>query len=260
MADAADHLAFAEDARALIAIGPHEERIDLGDVVITFSPGSHYWSTGVARVRFDDDVAGALERVRGEILDRGRGAAAWTIGDAATPSDLVPRLLGLGLESEPGEGSRVMVLDAPPDRRQTTFRVERVATAEALLAAIEVASAGFGHPPQDADDERRRAAETFERERAGGHTVRLLAFDGELPIATGQAWFGPGGLYLGGGATIPSHRRRGAMSALVTAAWDEAVRRGTPALVSYGNATSAPMLEGLGFRAVGRARHLIDRF
>jgi hypothetical protein len=50
------------------------------------------------------------------------------------------------------------------------------------------------------------------------------------------------------------------MSALVTAAWDEAVRRGTPALVSYGNATSAPMLEGLGFRAVGRARHLIDRF
>ncbi len=231
-----------------------------GDAVITFSPGSHYWSTGVARVRFDDDVAGALERVRREIRDRGRGAAAWTIGDSATPSDVVPRLLGLGLEAEPGEGSLVMLLDAPPDRRETTFRVERVATPEALLVAIEVANAGFAHPPEDADDERHRAAETFEQERTGGHTVRLLAFDGDLPVATGQAWYGPGGLYLGGGATIPSHRRRGAMSALVATAWDEAVRRGTPALVSYGNAMSAPMLEGLGFHAVGRARHLIDRF
>jgi hypothetical protein len=255
-----DVLAFAEDARALVAIGPDEERIDLGSAVVTCSPGTHYWSTGVARVRFGDDVAAELARVRYAIRERDRAAAAWTIGGSATPVEVVERLVALGLEEEPGGGSLVMVVDAPPARRPSPFRVVRVSTPQELAAAIEIANAGFGHPPEDAEDERRRADATFAREREGGHTVRLLALDGDEPVATGQAWIGPGGLYLGGGATLPAHRRRGAMSALVAAAWVAAVERGAPALVSYGNPMSAPMLEGLGFRAVGRVRHLVDRF
>jgi hypothetical protein len=69
----------------------------------------------------------------------------------------------------------------------------------------------------------------------------------------------PLGLYLGGGATIPSDRRRGAMSALVARAWEEAVDRGTPALVTLGGAMAAAGLQRLGFRAVGRVWHLVDR-
>jgi predicted acetyltransferase len=76
---------------------------------------------------------------------------------------------------------------------------------------------------------------------------------------TGERWVSPFGIYLGGGATIPSHRRRGAMRALVGAAWREAVLRGTPTLVTFGGAMSASPLERLGFQAVGRVRHLIDR-
>jgi hypothetical protein len=49
------------------------------------------------------------------------------------------------------------------------------------------------------------------------------------------------------------------MSTLVGAAWDEAVRRGTRALVTHGGTMAAPMLERLGFRSLGRVRHLIDR-
>jgi GNAT superfamily N-acetyltransferase len=254
-----DVLVFAEDARALVALGPGEERIDLGFAVITFAPGAHDWSTGVARVRLGDDVAGDLTRVRAAIRERDRRAATWTVGDSATPSRVADRLVALGLEEEPGGGSLVMLIDAPPTRRRAPFRVDRVATADQLRTALEIASTGFGHPPEDAEDERRRADATFARERDGGHTLRLLAFDGDEPVATAQAWVGPGGLYLGGGATLPSHRRRGAMSALVAAAWDAAVERGTPALVAYGNTMSAPMLERLGFRAVGRVRHLVDR-
>jgi GNAT superfamily N-acetyltransferase len=253
-----DVLAFAEDARALVAIGPDEERVDLGSAVVTCSPGTHYWSTGVARVRFGDDVSAELARVREAIHTRGRTAAAWTIGGSATPADVVERLVALGLEEEPGGGSLIMVVDASPARRPTPFRVARVTTAEELRAAIEIASAGFGQRPEDAEDERRRAGETFAREREGGHTVRLLALDGDTPVAAGQAWVGPDGLYLGNGATLPAYRRRGAMSALVVAAWDAAVERGTPALIAYGNAMSSPMLERLGFRAVGRVRHLVD--
>lgn len=252
--------AFAEDARSLIPIGPGDERIDLGSAVITVSLGPHYWSAGVGRVRFGDDVADELARVRAEIRSRGRAASAWTVGGSASPGNVVERLLELGLTSEPGEGSRVMVLTDPPTFRATAFRVVVVETLDQHLAAIDVANGGFDHPPDDEKDERRHAQERFDAERVGGHTARLLAFDGDLPIATGQAWIGPAGLYLGGGATIPSHRRRGAMSALVVRAWDEAVRRGIPALTAYGNAMSAPVMERLGFRTVGHVRHLIDRW
>ncbi len=120
-------------------------------------------------------------------------------------------------------------------------------------------SRGSGSRDADADDERRRAGATFEDERAGGSSARLLACDDGVPVATGRAWFSPTGIYLGGGATVPSHRRRGAMGALVAAAWDQAVARGTPALVTHGGSMAAPALEHLGFRARGEVRHAIDR-
>jgi hypothetical protein len=87
------------------------------------------------------------------------------------------------------------------------FEVRVVRTYEDHQASIEVASEAFELSPEDADDERRRARETFEAEQAGGHTGRLLALDGGRAVATGQAWFAPQVIYLGGGATIPSYRR-----------------------------------------------------
>jgi hypothetical protein len=50
------------------------------------------------------------------------------------------------------------------------------------------------------------------------------------------------------------------MGSLVAATWPEAVRRGTPALVTFGGEMSASLLQRLGFRTVGRLDHLIDRF
>jgi hypothetical protein len=134
-----------------------------------------------------------------------------------------------------------------------------VRTFEDHLAAIEVTIEGFGYAPQDADDELRRAHDTFETERADDGTARLLAFDGGRPVATGRAWFAPQGVHLGGGATIPSHRRRGAMGSLIAAAWSEAMRRGTPALVTSGGDMSTSPLQRLGFQTLGWIDHLIDR-
>jgi GNAT superfamily N-acetyltransferase len=253
-------LAFAEDARAMVGIGPDEERVDLGTAVLTLSTGPHYWSSGVARVRFGEDVAGELTRIRDELRARGREASGWTVGESATPPDVLPRLLDLGLTSEPGDGSRIMLLTEPPRSRPTAFRVVQVSTPEELQAAIDVGRGALEQPAAVAAGDPERARRLLHDERTGGHTARLLAFEGDLPISTGQAWVGPVGLYLGGGATIASHRRRGAMSSLLSTAWEMAVRRGTPALVAYGNAMSAPALEGLGFRDVGHVRHLIDRF
>jgi hypothetical protein len=89
--------------------------------------------------------------------------------------------------------------------------------------------------------------------------LRLLVVDGNRPAAAGRAWFSPLGRYLGGGTTIPSEGRWGAMSALVARAWEEAVDRGTPTLVTLGGAMATAGLQRIGFGAVGRVWHLVDR-
>ena len=253
-------LAFAQDPAAFIRIGPDEERITTDRAVLTFSPGVHFWSTTVARVRFGTgDIASELDGIRSLVRSRERSAAVWSIGPSATPVDVVDRLTALGVERESADGSPILVLTDEPSAGRSTFDVRLVTTFEDHLAAIEVANEGFGFPREDADDERRRARATFEAERSGDNTVRFLAFDGGLPVATGRAWFAPQGVYLGGVATIGSHRRRGAMASVIAAAWPEAVHRGTPALVAFGGDMSTSPLQGLGFEAVERVDLLIDR-
>jgi hypothetical protein len=161
-------LAFAEDARAVFAVGPDEERIATDRFVVTFSPGEHFWSTTVARVRFEEGTVGdSLDEVHHLMAARGRRAAAWMLGPSATPHDLVPQLIGLGLESESETGSAILVLTAEPTPSRASFEVRTVSTFEEHLAAIEVASEGFGFSDEDAADERRRARDTV-RCRAPG--------------------------------------------------------------------------------------------
>jgi GNAT superfamily N-acetyltransferase len=255
-----DLRAFAEDPGAFVAIGPDEERILTNRYSVTFTPGEHFWSASVERLRFGvDDVAGGVAEIRGLVADRGRNAAAWTVGPSATPDSLLELLLAMGMTSESDEESLILVLTAPPHVQAPPFEVRLVTSYEDHLTAIEVANQGFAFPGEDALDDRRRARASFQSEQAGGHSVRLLALDGGRPVAAGRAWFSPLGLYLGGGATIPSDRRRGAMSALVARAWEEAVDRGTPTLVTLGGAMAAAGLQRMGFRAVGRVWHLVDR-
>jgi hypothetical protein len=252
--------AFAEDPDEFMVLGPDEERIATDRFVVLFSPGEHSWSTSVGRVRVGDgDVTGVVDTVRDMMLERGRRAAAWTIGPSATPRNLGEHLLEAGLTPESEEGSIILVLTGPPIRRADPFDVRRVSTFEEHVAAIEVSIEGFGFPQADAEDERRRARETFEVERTGDHVITLLAFDGDRPVATGYVRPSPRGLYLGGLATIPSDRRRGAMGAVVHAAWTEGVRRGTPAVVAYAGAMSRSSLQRIGFHAVGQVDHFVDR-
>jgi hypothetical protein len=255
-----DLRAFAEDPGAFVAIGPDEERILTDRYSVTFTPGVHFWSASVQRLRFGvDDVAAQVTEIRGLVADRGRTAAAWTVGPSATPDGLWELLVAMGMKSESDEGSLILVLTEPPRVQPSPLEVRLVTSYADHLAAIEVANQGFAFPSGDALDERRRARASFQSERAGGHSVRLLVVDGDRPVAVGRAWFSLLGLYLGGGATIPSERRRGAMGALVARAWEEAVDRGSPALVTLGGAMAGAGLQRIGFRAVGRVWHLVDR-
>ena len=63
---------------------------------------------------------------------------------------------------------------------------------------------------------------------------------------------------LANAGVLPAYRGRGIYRALVRARWDEAVRRGTPVLVTQAGAMSRPILEELGFRVVGTILRLED--
>ena len=249
---------FAEDPMAHVPVGPDQERIEDPRFIVTFAPGAHFWSVSLGRLRFDaDEVGPGVAEVRALIAARGRHASVWSVGGSSTPADLSARLIGLGMEQE--GTSDVLVLTRPPARGPAAFEVREVRSLQDLQAWIEVSALAFGWPEEDTLDERARAQDTWRAERGNSAAARLLAFDDGRPIAVGRAERSPQGLFLGGGATLPSDRRRGAMTALLAAAWDDAVGRGTPALVTYGGAMSAPVLAGLGFEKIGEMAHLIDR-
>ena len=63
---------------------------------------------------------------------------------------------------------------------------------------------------------------------------------------------------LFGGSTLPEARGRGAYRALVAARWEDAVARGTPALVTQASPMSRPILRQLGFRELCEIRILLD--
>jgi GNAT superfamily N-acetyltransferase len=81
--------------------------------------------------------------------------------------------------------------------------------------------------------------------------------DGEL-VATGGATPTSHGMLLWGGSVREDARRRGCYRALTRARWDEAVRRGTPALTVAANDRSGPLLRNLGFEKVLEFRRIED--
>ena len=102
--------------------------------------------------------------------------------------------------------------------------------------------------------------ETFDASQAAGIPVTFLAEIDGRPAATAMSVPSPRGVFLIGGCTAPWARGRGLYRALVRARWEDAVRRGTPALVTQAKPdTSLPILLRLGFVEVCRIRRLEDR-
>jgi hypothetical protein len=94
----------------------------------------------------------------------------------------------------------------------------------------------------------------------GERGATYLAWVEGKPAARAYAAYTDHGLVLFGGASLPELRGRGAYRALVRARWEDAVARGTPALVTHAGAMSRPILRRLGFEEVSEVRILLDRF
>jgi hypothetical protein len=183
------------------------------------------------------------------------------VGPSSTPPDLSDRLraLGFGDPDPPSEPTFAgLALDHEPPRVEGV-EVRRIETFADFLVGLEIVLSSAYFRPDDAERNRAEARETYKRRnsRPGGEWLAYV--DGRAAAVAG-ATACERGLFLGGGATAPWARGRGCYRALIRARWDEAVARGTPALVVHAqHGTSRPILERLGFELVCELHELADR-
>jgi GNAT superfamily N-acetyltransferase len=245
---------LAEYPNSYGPLGPSDERIETDRYTLCMGSGMT-WNT-VQRQRFRaDEVDEVLAEVRTLLRARGRGRTQWEIGSKAEPENLVDLLLERGLVRDKEPYAVALVLTEPPESPQGPMG-RRVETFDEYAAANAVQWEAFEAPPEELEESRGLLAKRWRETVNIMHAVWL---DGEI-VAAGTSAPTEHGLLLYGGATLPRARGRGAYRALIRARCDEAVARGTPALITQGGSMSRPILERLGFRRVGEVHVLLDEF
>jgi GNAT superfamily N-acetyltransferase len=245
----------AEYPNSFVDLLPGQERIDAGRYTLCLERSK--LSSTVQRQRFGSgEVDEVLAEVRSLLRDRGRGITQWEVGSAARPPGLVSLLLarGLILDSDPVAIALVLTREPPPPGPGLTTCA--VQSYEEYAVAKEVQIAAFEPPADQVASERAGLRDEWDSAPRLMHAVWL----GDDMVSAGSCAPTPHGLALFGGATRPDARGRGAYRALVHARWEEARSRGLSALLTQGGAMSRPILERLGFEAVGRVDMLIDDF
>lgn len=239
-----------------------EARTDAGDVVLYDLPGSPAsWHGRACRPRFDP--ASADERIAGVrawFRDRGRSSFTWMVGQSATPSDLVERLLATGARREAdNQGDATgLVLDVEPPAL-TGIEVRRVRDLDDFRAVRRIDAEAFDVPDEVLRGLLERSDADYEASLAfAALQVFVALLDGE-PAAYGNLAFLMAGppLLVGGGTRVAA-RGRGLYRALVRARWDAAVAAGHRSLITQASPQSEPILRRLGFRGGPRLVALVD--
>jgi GNAT superfamily N-acetyltransferase len=246
---------IAEYPNSFGPLGPNDERIETDRFTLCMGPGKR-WNT-VQRQRFPaDEVDDVLEEVRSLLRARGRDRTQWEVGSSVEPHDLVDRLLERGLVRDKDPYAVALVLKTEPPAAPPDIVARRVETFDEYVAANEVQWQAFEMPEEEIAEGRALLAQRW---RDTPNVMHAAWLDGEI-VSAGTSAPTPHGLLLYGGATLARARGRGAYRALLRARWDEAVERGTPALITQGGSMSRPILERLGFEPVGHVHMLLDEF
>jgi GNAT superfamily N-acetyltransferase len=248
-------LGLAEDANTYTPLGRGQERIARDEYVLWMMPGLGEAHGAVAqRLRLRPErVEPVVAEVREIVRSRDKVELSWEVGSSAQPSDLVDRLLALGMRLDDDPHLVAVVCTSPPERGPDAVEVRRVEGFEDFATALRIAHTAFGGTVDDAPETQ------YGLWRGDPSQSRYLALAEGRAIASASATFTAHGAVLNAGATLPEARGRGAYRALVRARWDDAVARGTPALITQAGRMSLPILERLGFLEVARITVLIDR-
>lgn len=246
---------IAEYPNSFGPLGPGDERIDTGRYTLCMGPG-RTWNTVQRQRLSNDEIDDAIEEVRSLLRERGRDSTQWEVGSAATPPDLVDRLLARGLIRDKDPYAVALVLTTPPPPPPPDLSARAVQSFEEYAAANAVQWEAFEMP---ADRIEESSAQLPDLWRDTPNVMHAVWLDGEI-VASGTAAPTEHGLLLYGGATVPRARGRGAYRALLHARWEDAAGRGTPALITQGGSMSRPILERVGFERVGEIHLLRDEF
>ena len=194
--------------------------------------------------------------------ERKRPRATWWIGGSTTPDELEEQLLALGLSpaampiNEPVYGALALV--RPPAGSSEGILARPIESYEEFLTSADIMGVAFQQTDEQREGFRNAAPMLYELGRQG-ISATYLAFVDDKPVASATAVFADAAVMLVGGATLSEARGRGCYRALVEARWQDAVKRGTPALVVQAGAMSRPILERLGFELVSDLRVLVDQ-
>jgi GNAT superfamily N-acetyltransferase len=202
----------------------------------------------------DGEAADAVAEVR-ELLAPGRTrVVSWWLSDRATPANVEEQLLDAGLELVADD----YLLDGllattPPPEGPPDVEVRIAASPEEWATLRELQDGIFDNPP-----ERRPTREQLLAEFPQTVAVLFGAWLDDELVGAGAAAPSSRGMLLWGGSVRADARGRGCYRALTRARWDEAVRRGTPALTVSANDHSSPALRKLGFEKVLEFRRIED--
>jgi acetyltransferase (GNAT) family protein len=202
----------------------------------------------------DGEAADAIAEVRGLLATPGTRVVSWWLSDRATPEDVEEQLLDAGLELVADDYLLDGLLTTtPPPPGPPDVETRKATTAEEWAELRELQDGVFDNPP-----ERRPTREQLLAEFPASSSVMFGAWlDGEL-VGAGAASPTSRGMVLWGGSVREDARGHGCYRALTRARWDEAVRRGTPALTVSANDHSGPALRKLGFEKVLGFRRIED--
>lgn len=240
---------FAEAMGAFLEAAPGR-LLRPTDAYVLSSECGDTWSQ-VERIRLrEEELPEAVAAVEAFMHEAGTERASWWLTERSTPGE--DAFLAVGLQRVEGDYLHAaMVLTSEPPAVDGV-EARRVETLEEYAESRRLALEAFGNPYQRVPTDEDLGAE-WER-RAGGATYAAW-LDGRI-AATGRGVYTRAGGYLMGGSTAAWARGRGAYRAVVRARWDEAVRRGTPALAVGAGPMSRPILERLGFEQVLEFRRL----
>jgi len=221
-------------------------------VVVAGSDGVWASVQGV-RLR-DGEAPEAVAEVRGLLRPARTRVVGWWLCERATPVNVEEQLLEAGVQLVESDYrlDGLLATTAPP-AGPPEIEVSLATTAEEWAAVRELQDDVFDNPPARRATREQLLAE-FGRTNTALFGARL---DGEL-VGAGAATPSSRGMLLWGGSVRADARGRGCYRALVRARWDEAVRRGTPALTVSANDKSGPVLRRLGFEKVLGFRRLED--
>ena len=204
----------------------------------------------VERIRLrEDELPEAIAQVDAFMHESGTERASWWLTERSTPAE--EAFLAAGLQRDDADYLHAaMVLTVEPPSADGV-EVRPVETLEDFAESRRLALEAFANPHQRNPTDEELAAEWERR----ADPIFAAWLDGRM-ASVGRAIYTRAGGYLMGGSTAAWARGRGAYRAVVRARWDEAVRRGTPALAVGAGPMSRPILQRLGFEQVLQFRRL----